>query len=161
MNLGNIFATTLFLLFFNLPLPAQVEEVTPLPASFQLGPPPKRGEAPKRMVTADPTQNNGKVEWIHRVVEFNELQQGQPRAFEIQFKNISPEPLFIIEAKGSCHCLTLDWPKTSIAPGENASITVLHDAADAGDFYRIVSILTNFDPENWLMVPVTGKVVPQ
>jgi hypothetical protein len=149
----------LFLGAANFPLSAQTTQENPSSHAFQLGPPPKRGEAPKRLVPADPTKNAGKVEWFNRVIEFKELHQGQPQAMEIKFKNNSNEPLFILEAKGSCHCLTIDWPKSGIAPGETASISVLHDAAEVGEFYRIVSIGTNFDTENWLMVPVTGKVI--
>lgn len=154
-----IAAITLFLGASSAPLNAQINQENQTPQQLHLGPPPKRGEAPKRMVPADPTKNAGKVEWFNRIVEFNELQQGQPKAQEIKFKNNSTETLFILEAKGSCHCLTIDWPKMGIAPGETASIIVLHDAAEIGEFYRIVSIGTNFDTENWLMVPVTGKVI--
>ena len=139
---------------------AQTADSTILtPPDLRVGPPPKRGAPPVRKAAElDPTANSGKVEWSERNIEFDTLQQGNPKVKEISFRNISKKPLRIEQVKSSCHCTVPEWPQTPIPPGGTGIIKVMHTAEDLGEFYRILSIQTNFDPENWVLITVTGVV---
>lgn len=160
MNLSYKIVIAFGILWIAQPISAQQTDSLPVqPEPVRVGPPPKRGAPPVRMAdTSDPTLNKGKVEWSTRSIEFGTLQKGMPKVLELKVKNISTEPLRIIEAKSSCHCTTVSTPKQDILPGETGAILFRHNAEDIGEFLRIVSILTNFDTENWLMVTVTGVV---
>lgn len=160
MNFTYKIVLTLGILWIAQPAEAQKTDApVVVPVDARTGPPPKRGAPPTRTVNAeDPTKNKGKVEWAPRHVDFGEFKQGKPQVKEMLVKNISKEPLKILQVKSSCHCTTAEWPQRAIAPGETAKIKVMHNAEDLGEFLRILSIQTNFDTENWLMVSVTGTV---
>jgi hypothetical protein len=160
MNLNYKIILTLGILWMVHPVDAQhADSPSGLPADVRTGPPPKRGAPPTRMENNDdPTLNKGKVEWLPRHVDFGALNQGTPQVKEMIVKNVSKQPLKILHVKSSCHCTTASWPKEDIQPGKTAKILVMHNAEDLGDFLRILSIQTNFDLENWVMVSVTGVV---
>lgn len=160
MNLSYKIVIAFGILWIAQPISAQQTDSLPVPPEpVRVGPPPKRGAPPVRMAdTSDPTLNKGKVEWSTRSIEFGTLQKGKPKVIEMKVKNISLEPLRILEAKSSCHCTTVEAPKQDIQPGETGIISFRHNAEDLGEFLRIVSIRTNFDTENWIMVTVTGQV---
>lgn len=135
------------------------EESVVTPPEMRVGPPPKRGAPPVQQVKQeDPTLNKGKVEWSSRIIEFGTVLHGIPQTKELKVKNTSTESFRILEAKSSCHCTKLEWPQHAVNPGETATILVTHTAEDPGEFYRIISIQTSFDPVNWVMIPVSGVV---
>ena len=139
---------------------AQTADTTVVPApSIRVGPAPKRGAPPVRKADErDPTLNSGKVLWGAKMVEMGEFAQGKPQTRELKVTNISTEPLEILKVKSSCHCTTAEWPQGKIMPGETRNILIMHNAEDLGEFLRIVSIQTNFDTENWVMISVNGTV---
>lgn len=160
MNLSYKIVIAFGILWIAQPLNAQQADSLPVtPAPLRLGPPPKRGAPPVRMAdTSDPTLNKGKVEWSTRNIEFGPFPKGTPQVYELKVKNISEEPLRILEAKSSCHCTTVDAPQNDILPGETGIIWFRHNAEDLGEFLRIVSVLTSFDTEHWVIFTVTGQV---
>jgi hypothetical protein len=135
-------------------------DTTPaVPQSVRLGPPPKRGAAPTRKADErDPTANAGKVTWAPRNIEFGTIQKGKPQARTMTVTNISDEYLVIKQVKTSCHCTSAEFSDAPIAPGKTGTIVIKHNAEDLGEFLRIVSIMTNFDPDNFVMVSVSGEV---
>ena len=160
MNINYKIVLTLGILWLVHPAEAQkADSPAGLPGNVRTGPPPKRGAPPTRIVNNDdPTANKGKVEWLPRHIDFGTFMQGTPQVKEILVKNISKKPLKITQVKSSCHCTTAEWPQSEIPPGKTAKILVKHNAEDLGEFIRILSIQTNFDPENWVMVSVAGTV---
>lgn len=159
MRYGIIFAFGI--LWIAAPAEAQTADSAAViqPQPSRIGPPPKRGAPPVRKADEkDPTLNNGKVTWTPRFIEMGAFPQGKPQVKEIKVTNISNEPLEILKVKTSCHCTSAEWPQGKIEPGQSGIIYIRHSAEDLGEFLRIVSIQTNFDLENWVMVSVTGEV---
>jgi hypothetical protein len=120
-------------------------------------------------VYEDNTGNNGKVEWT-RTMEATDAEIGMPKKFMIPVKNISKEPLTILEAKTHCGCTEAIAPKEPIAPGETGYIEVIFTAKPRYEnenkmtpppftFYQIVDITTNFDTKNSVLVSVQGTIV--
>lgn len=106
----------------------------------------------------DNSQNAGKVEWLDRQITTGNVPFGAPVTGEFKFKNISTENLLILQVKSSCHCTVTDWDRSPVAPGQTGVIKVSYDSQKEGDFYRIVSVLTNFDSMQSVPLALTGKV---
>lgn len=117
--------------------------------------------AAQGMKIGDPTKNNGKVEWTPMQIETGEVPYGVPveRAYEV--KNVSTEDLVILNVTSGCHCTVVDWTKEPIAPGAFGSIKIVYDALKEGDFYKIIAITTNFDPDTSIALSMVGKVLPK
>ncbi|MCC7465623.1 MAG: DUF1573 domain-containing protein [Saprospiraceae bacterium] len=106
----------------------------------------------------DNSQNAGKVEWLDRQITTGNVPFGAPVTGEFRFKNVSTENLLILQVKSTCHCTVTDWDRNPVAPGQTGVIKVSYDGQKEGDFYRIVSVLTNFDSMQSVPLALTGKV---
>ena len=76
----------------------------------------------------------------------------------IPFQNISSENLLILQVKSSCHCTVAEWDHNPVEPGKTGVIKISYDAQKEGDFYRIVSVITNFDSMQSIPLALVGKV---
>ena len=110
--------------------------------------------------TVDNSLNFGKVEWLQRQINAGTVTYGQPVSREFEIKNISTENLMILSVKSTCHCTVSEYSTAPVAPGESTKIKVTYDALKEGEFYRIVTVLTNFDAVQALPLILTGKVIP-
>jgi hypothetical protein len=114
--------------------------------------------AAQTLKAVDNSQNAGKVEWLDRQITTGNVPFGTPVTGEFKFKNISTENLLILQVKSSCHCTVTDWDRSPVAPGQTGVIKVIYDSQKEGDFYRIVSVLTNFDSMQGVPLALNGKV---
>lgn len=108
--------------------------------------------------TVDNSQNAGKVEWLDRQMTTGNVPFGQPVSREFRIKNTSSENLMVLQVKSSCHCTVTEWDQNPIEPGKTSLIKVTYDAQKEGDFYRIVSVITNFDSMQSIPLALVGKV---
>lgn len=106
----------------------------------------------------DNSQNAGKVEWIDRQINTGTVPYGEPVTASYSVKNISNENLLILQVKSACHCVVTEWPKNPIEPGKTATINVTYDSKKEGDFYKLVSVVTNFDSMQSVPLALIGKV---
>jgi Protein of unknown function (DUF1573) len=106
----------------------------------------------------DNSLNAGKVEWLDRQITTGTIPFGQPVSREYRVKNISSENLMILQVKSSCHCTATEWDHNPIEPGKIGIIKVIYDGQREGDFYRIVSVITNFDSLQSIPLALVGKV---
>lgn len=106
----------------------------------------------------DSSQNAGKVEWLDRQITTGNVPFGLPVTREFRVKNIHSENLLILQVKSTCHCTVTSWDKNPIEPGKTGHIQVTYDALKEGDFYRIVSVVTNFDSMQPVPLALVGKV---
>lgn len=102
--------------------------------------------------------NAGRVEWQHRQIDAGDVPFGQAISFDFVVKNISTENLMLLEVRNSCKYIAAEYSKAPIAPGDSTAIKVTYDAELEGDFYRIVTILTNFDTHQSVPLAVLGNV---
>jgi hypothetical protein len=119
------------------------------------------GMVAQTMQIGDPTLNAGKVQWTPMQIEVGNVPFAVPVERTIEAKNISNEDLVILAVVSGCHCTVVEWPKEPIPPGKSGVIKVVFDALKEGEFYKVVSITTNFDPETNLALGMTGTVLPK
>lgn len=115
----------------------------------------------QKMKIGDPTKNNGKVAFDPMQIDAGEVPYGVPVERTYTVKNISEEDLVILDVKSGCHCTVVDWPKEPLKPGQSGSIKITYDALKEGQFYKIVSVNTNFDPEVGVGLSMIGTVLPK
>lgn len=107
----------------------------------------------------DNTANAGKVEWGDRQAKLGQIPQGVPVTREFTVTNISKEDLKILSVHPGCHCTAADFSQEPVKPGKTTIIRLTFDAQIPGDFYKIVSVKTNFDPDNAVALVLIGKVI--
>lgn len=115
----------------------------------------------QKMKIGDPTKNNGKVAFEPMQIDAGEVPYGVPVERAYTVKNIGEEDLVILDVKSGCHCTVVDWPKEPLKPGQSGSIKITYDALKEGQFYKIVSVNTNFDPEVGVGLSMIGTVLPK
>jgi len=83
------------------------------------------------------------IEFKKTTHDFGKIAQGKPVAHEFTFTNTGDEPLVLIKVKASCGCTTPSYPREPIAPGEEAKIKAVYNAASVGKFQKSVTVTTN------------------
>jgi hypothetical protein len=116
--------------------------------------------ASQTLKAVDNSQNAGKVEWLDRQISTGNVPFGQAVSREFRVKNVSNENLILLQVKSSCHCTITEWQREPIAPGKIGTIKVTYDGQKEGDFYRIVTVFTNFDSMQGVPLALVGKVDP-
>lgn len=117
--------------------------------------------AAQKMKIGDPTKNNGKVEFEPMQIDAGEVPFGVPVERTYIVKNVSEEDLTILDVKSGCHCTVVDWPHEPLKTGQSGTIKITYDALKEGQFYKIISVNTNFDPEVGVGLSMVGTVLPK
>ncbi|MCC6413680.1 MAG: DUF1573 domain-containing protein [Saprospiraceae bacterium] len=112
----------------------------------------------QNLPTGDNSLNAGKVSWTDRQLKTGAVPFGEPVVREFWLKNTSSENLILLRVNNSCSCLKLEWPESPIAPGQSARIKATYDSQKEGDFYRLFTVQTNFDPNQSVPFALSGKV---
>lgn len=82
-------------------------------------------------------------------INLGTIKRGDKKEMVFHFTNSGTEDLQI-EIVSSCECTTLDWPRSSIKPGEKGAITALFDSTEKekSETVDIDINLTNLDPKS-------------
>jgi Protein of unknown function (DUF1573) len=108
----------------------------------------------------DITDNNGKVEWTWRV-SVGEVPFDKPVLATFMIKNISSDTLIIQNVQAACHCTVPEYPHEPILPGQIAYIKTTYDARNEGQFFKTISVSTNFDLYRVVTLAMLGTVKPK
>lgn len=109
--------------------------------------------------TDDTSQNAGKVEWSPRMIELDStVAYGVPVTRDFVVKNWSKEDLIITKVRTGCVCTTADYTQTPIPPNKGGIVRITYDAQKEGDFYRVITVTTNFDPAQPVALILKGTV---
>lgn len=92
------------------------------------------------------------------IIDFGELQQGNPETAAFTLTNAGKEPLVISTAKASCGCTNLTYAKEPILPGKSTTISATYNAAAAGAFSKTITVTTNAD-EQPVILQIKGVVI--
>ena len=96
--------------------------------------------------------------WKTTTIDLGEVAKNEARALSFEFTNSSSSAVTILEAKGSCGCTNVEYPKTEIAPGATASITASFKSSKVGAFKKNIRIKTS-ESEAYTHLYFTGEVV--
>ncbi|MBD2752251.1 DUF1573 domain-containing protein [Spirosoma validum] len=81
--------------------------------------------------------------WRNATYDFGRIAQGKPVTAEFAFTNKGESPLIISNAKGSCGCTGVDYPKSAILPGQSGVVKATFNAAAIGAFNKTVMVESN------------------
>ena len=75
---------------------------------------------------------------------FGKIPQGKPVTHIFDVINNGNDTLKIISVQASCGCTTPQWERQKVeAPGEKTAITIGYNAANEGQFSKIITITYN------------------
>lgn len=87
--------------------------------------------------------SEGAVKWEVQEFDFGLIEKSKPASTQFTFKNTSNENVVIENVKTSCGCTATNYPKSPIAPGKSASISVSYNANKTGNFSKTVWVTLN------------------
>ncbi len=96
--------------------------------------------------------------WTETDHNFGKIPQGKPVTVQFQFTNSGSEPLIVSEAKGSCGCTGVEYPKEPILPNQSETIKATFNAAAIGPFTKSVTVFSNA-AEGVTVLRFQGEVV--
>lgn len=99
-----------------------------------------------------------RVEWKTTNLQLGQVNAGITVPLTFELTNAGNEPLTILEAKGSCGCTSVAYPKEPIAPGASATITANFNPTKAGAFRKHIQVKTSAADEAQLLY-FSGVVV--
>ena len=98
--------------------------------------------------------------WSKETHDFGRIPQGKPVTAQFAFTNKGELPLVISQAKGSCGCTGVDYPKEPIMPGHSGVIKATFNAAAPGAFNKSVTVESNAEGGTQVLY-VKGEVVKE
>ena len=104
------------------------------------------------------TASAQKITTQHEVVDCGQIIFRKPVTAEFQMKNEGNKALIINKVLKSCGCTSVEYPKNSIAAGENFLVKVTYDAKQMGSFVKQLVIYSNASEEP-MMLSMRGRVV--
>jgi len=109
-------------------------------------------------VSAAPT-NAPVINFDKSSFDFGKISRGDKVIHDYKFTNTGKSPLIITAAVASCGCTTPNWPKTPIAPGQSAQVTVeFNSTGKVGLQDKMITITANTNPAQ-TVVHLVGEVV--
>mgnify|MGYP000895434418 CR=1 FL=1 len=78
---------------------------------------------------------------------------------DFNFKNEGKSPLIISNIVSSCGCMIVKWSKDPIMPNKKGTIKVAYNTNIIGDIKRSITVSTNDQSQNRIVLILTGKVV--
>ena len=96
----------------------------------------------------------------NEIINFGEIIQGEKVDLEFKIKNTGNGDLIIANAKASCGCTQLKYPKEVIKQGNVESINVTFDSKNKiGVQKKNITLMTNATP-NIKILTIEGTVLP-
>ncbi len=111
----------------------------------------------QKITIIDGTSNAGKVEWV-RQIDLGDIPYDVPATALFTLKNVSKEPLLLLDVHSSCGCTVAEATKEPILPGAETTIKAVYNARTEGAFYKLLTVTTNFDKENSVTLSIVGTV---
>lgn len=96
--------------------------------------------------------------WNATSLELGKVEKGISIPIEFEFTNNSSEPVTILEAKGSCGCTEVSYPKSVISPGESASVKASFKSEKTGVFKKNIKLRTSASAD-YTYLYFSGEVV--
>jgi len=92
--------------------------------------------------------------------DFGVVPKDSSVSFAFVFHNIGATPLHLTEVVSSCGCTLVDYPRGSVEPGEQASITAVYDSHNrpSGHFQKSIRVRSNAKT-SFLRLSISGNVV--
>jgi Protein of unknown function (DUF1573) len=96
--------------------------------------------------------------WVETEHNFGQIAKGKPVTAEFKFTNTGNEVLIISNARGSCGCTGVEYPKEPVMPGATGIIKATFNAAYVGAFNKSVTVESNAEGGTTTL-QIRGEVV--
>lgn len=87
------------------------------------------------------------LSWKVTSLDLGEVEVNESVDLSFEFTNTTSAPITILNAKGSCGCTQVEYPKEAITPGTSAKITGKFKSTKAGAFNKTIKITTSVSEE--------------
>lgn len=98
------------------------------------------------------------ISWTSTNLQLGEVKINELKELSFTFTNTGQEAVTILEAKGSCGCTVVDFPKGEIKPGASATIKANFKSAKVGAFRKDVKVKTTAS-EEYTLLYFSGEIV--
>ena len=98
------------------------------------------------------------LSWKTTSLDLGEVKAVGSKNLEFEFTNETAEAITILDAKGSCGCTNVQYPKGAIEPGATASISATFISKNTGVFKKNIKIKTSAS-EEFTYLHFNGEVV--
>lgn len=93
-----------------------------------------------------------------QTIDLGKIEKGKPVVVSFEFTNTGNSPLFIISARGTCGCTTIDYSKEVITPRGNGFVKTTYDAGATGSFDKAITVTVNTQ-EKPIVLHIKGVVI--
>jgi len=83
------------------------------------------------------------ISFAEKEFDFGTIEQGTKVEHVFKFTNTGDAPLVIVNAKSSCGCTVPTYPKTPVAPGDEAELLVKFNGSGKNQVSKTVTITAN------------------
>lgn len=104
------------------------------------------------------TGSDAEIKWDKKEVNLKKVKQYDVQDVVFKLKNTGDKPIIITQAKGTCGCTKIKYPRAPIAAGKSAEIFVTFDAEDVGVFRKTVTLTMNIEDSKQKLY-IKGEVV--
>ncbi|SNS91791.1 Protein of unknown function [Ekhidna lutea] len=98
------------------------------------------------------------LKWKTTSIDLGQVTKNESKELSFDFTNSTGQAITILEAKGSCGCTNVKFPKDEIKPGESASVTASFKSGKVGTFKKNIRIKTSAS-EEYTYLHFKGEVV--
>ncbi len=99
-----------------------------------------------------------KIEAINKIVDCGQVTYQDPVTAEFEIKNKGNHPIRIVDARMSCGCTEVEYPKDEIPAGSKFTVRVTYNAQTMGRFNKLVDLYAEGN-EKPLLLRMRGHVV--
>jgi hypothetical protein len=104
------------------------------------------------------TQETALIEFEQKTINYGKVDQNSSGKKTFKFKNVGNAPLIILDVKGSCGCVVLDFPKKPIMPNETGEILITYNVLKVGRISRTVTVTSN-SKKPITVLHIKGRVI--
>lgn len=98
------------------------------------------------------------LSWKMTSLDLGTVKVNEEAQIQFEFSNNAATEVSILEAKGSCGCTQVNYPKEPLAPGASAQISAKYKATKPGAFSKTIKIRTSAS-EEYTVLTFKGEVV--
>ncbi len=98
------------------------------------------------------------IKWVETEHNFGKIAKNKPVTAEFKFTNTGTEPLIISNARGSCGCTGVEFPREPLMPGTSGVVKATFNAANVGTFNKSVTVESNAEAGT-VVLQIQGEVV--
>ena len=96
----------------------------------------------------------------NEIIDCGNVVYEQPVTAKFEMQNMSSNPITIRDAKTSCGCTSVEYPKGQIAPGESFVVNATYDSRQMGRFFKDIALYSDASQQPFYL-QIRGVVVEE